>query len=170
MLLEEIRIELALTVISGFLVLIMIALYVSFPTLFLKHPNQLQFYTMVFQLIEISLSISTSTLKLMYSIYRNKYTSQADYYINTSILLNFLMLYHYLLALNLEIIIKITKASVQGYKRRVILYHIISISMSLLMFILFLTMTEFKQELNANRDLETCLPITFCSGTYMPYH
>ena len=63
--------------------------------------------------------------------------------------------FHYILALNIEIIIKISRASAQDYKKRVFIYHIFSIILSIAFIFIILSLQNFEFEIS--KDLRGAL-------------
>ena len=64
--------------------------------------------------------------------------------IGTSTTVNIKVIFHYLIALNIEIIIKISRASAQNYKKRVLMYHIVSIAMTIILLFVVISVQDFK--------------------------
>ena len=61
-----------------------------------------------------------------------------------------ILTFHYLIALNIEIIRKISRASAQKYKKRVFFYHIFSIGMTIAFVFLVFTLEDFKIIIDIN--------------------
>ena len=144
------QIELILSSVSAALLLKIVALYISFPRLFLRHPNQLYFYSIILLIIGLFFTISMDVMILKYYLYRNSYIFETLYFRYIQFFI-FLVFYHYILALNFEIIIKIFRASSQGYKKRVCVYHIITYTLSVVLILLVLSLTNF--DLNDRKAL-----------------
>lgn len=138
------EIELSFYSISFLLLTFIVVLYASFPAKFLKHPSQLYFYSLIFQVIYTVLFIALDILILRYFLFRNSLELMQAVYMLYLASFVFIMFYHYLLALNIEIILKILRTSSQGYKKRVFFYHFASIAMTIIIFTLALSATNFK--------------------------
>lgn len=70
-------------------------------------------------------------------------------YIEYALLLLYVVFYHYIFALNLEITIKLSRATSQGYKKRVIVYHIISTVLTIILALLLISITYFQTDKEA---------------------
>lgn len=140
----DIEIELILTTFSEVALLLIAGLYLSFPTLFIQHPNQLYFYSLIFQITGNILVISLDVLTIRYIIIRQSDNLKAIVCLVYASIWFSLLFYHYLLALNIEIILKISRASMQGYKKRVFIYHLLSIVMAAVLLILIFALTDFS--------------------------
>ena len=138
--------ELTLSIISSVLILKLLVMYMCFPGLFLRHPNQLYFCSLIFWVLNLILRITTDISLLRYLLHRSSNKLQGNSYLYYTSEFLFLMFYHYIVVLNLEIIIKISKASSQGYKKRVLAYHIFCTASSII--IVALTVSLRSIEIN----------------------
>ena len=134
---KEQEVELILSSLSIFFLGCIIILFSLFPAIFLKHPNQLYLCSIIFQIITLGFGIAESIIliKLNLADPEPRHTYIALAFIES---FAFLMFYHYIVALNLEIIFKIFNTSSQKYKFRVRFYHIASFIVSLIIIIVLL--------------------------------
>lgn len=153
---------------SALLLLKPLISYIWHPKLLLKHPNQLHFCALLFW--DISLWLTAALPLIVLLIYT--YTLEVNYeylyyfyycYFYLQIFVSFLFL-HYFLALNIEIIIKLFRSSSEGYKIRVLIHHLVSITCSVVILIVILLLM-----LNDNSNYITCVVISFCYSGFLTF-
>ena len=143
---KVLEVELTLYPITILGLLIIIGLYLRYPVLFFRHPNQLYFYSLIFQLLFQSLCTLSDIIILQYHLYRDISNGQVVNCIGYSAMFAFFLFYHYIVVLNFEIVIKIARLVSQKYKKRVLIYHVISIVMSVVMIYLVIDSTNYQLE------------------------
>ena len=148
----QIQLDLILSCFSEAGLLIIIILYSSFHSYFLKHPNQVYFYSLIFQSLAFALEISLDIMVLMYFLFRNHNNIPILIFLFHIQTYFSILGFHYIIALNIEIIIKISRASVQSYKKRVLIYHIFSIVMTTIFILLIFSLQDFN--FNVYKDLK----------------
>ena len=143
--------------ISMFSLLLIIIIFLSFPAIFLKHPNQVYLYFVFFQMLHQCTSILLEILSLEYPLFRKSLSNSLyNFIVYPDLLIDFLSL-HYLLALNIEITFKLSSTPRQDYKKRVLIYHMACTTLSLSLFTVFLSVTDF----NLNMDKNTRSNVTY---------